>query len=115
MHPKMWKSLAVGMAALVTLVFTATSAHAAEVRHRGAYAVVYPDAVMSICDTQTDGNGAYVEALLANGTQKKYWDGSGHDGDCGGPFYPPSPILMFKVCEDHAGCSKQTRPSWPAL
>lgn len=112
---RQWKSLAVSAVVLATLASTATSAHAADVRYKGAYAVVHPDAVMSICDTQADGNGAYVEAILANGTQKKYWDGSGHDDDCGGPFHPGSPILMFKVCEDHSGCSKQTRPSWPQL
>lgn len=112
---RLWKSLAVSIAAIASMMFTSTSAHAAEVRYKGAYAEVHPDVVERICDTQTDGNGAYVEALLANGTQKKYWDGSGHDESCGGPFYPTSPILMFKVCEDHAGCSKQTRPSWPTL
>ena len=108
-----WKSLAVSVAALAIMTFTATTAHAAEVRYKGAYAEVYPDVVKSICDTETDGNGAFVEVLLANGTVKKYWDGSGHDRHCGGPFYPNSAILGFKVCEDHTGCSAQTRPSWP--
>lgn len=114
-RPRVWKSLAVSAAALTAMTFTATSAHAAEVRYKGAYAEVHPDVVKSICDMETDGNGAFVEVHLANGTQKKYWDGSGHDSHCGGPFYPNSAILSFKVCEDHTGCSKLTRPSWREL
>lgn len=99
------KPLVLAGAALAAMAFSATSAQAASGSYAGAYAEVYSDRVERICDTQTDGNGAYVTVMRADGIQQNFWDGTGHDGYCGGPFYPNSRIVQFKVCEDHTGCS----------
>lgn len=124
MWNSVWKSaqlrkpLTVTVITLATMAFTSTSAHAGAipVAYAGASAQVYPNRIASICDTQTDGNGAYVEVyLVASGYLKiKYWDGSGHDSDCGGPYYPPGIMWAFKVCEDHTGCSdlKRATSGW---
>lgn len=103
------KPLIVAGAALAVTAFSATSAQAAEVKHEGARAVVYPDRVEKICDTQRDGNGAFVTVKRADGLEMNYWDGTGRDNYCGGPFYPNSRIVQFKVCEHHKSCSDWVR------
>lgn len=129
MWSSVWKSaqlrkpLTVTVITLATMAFTSTSAHAGAipVAYAGASAQVYPTRIASICDTQTDGNGVFVVVYPGYGgglgpehAGKKYWDGSGHDSDCGGPYYPDNGILAFKVCEDHTGCSdlKQATSGW---
>ena len=99
------KPLGVVGAALALMALSAPGAYAAEGSYAGAYAVVYSDGVEKICDTETDGNGAFVTIHRADGIQQNLWDGTGHDNYCGGPFYPTSTIVQFKVCEDHTGCS----------
>ncbi|MGH3908972.1 MAG: helix-turn-helix domain-containing protein [Pseudonocardiaceae bacterium] len=73
--------------------------------YEGAYAEIYPYEVTKICDTQSDGNGAYVTVKRADGVDQNFWDGTGHDQYCGGPFYPNSEIVQFNVCEHHTGCT----------
>ncbi len=97
------KPLVVTAAALAAVAFTATSAQAATGSYAGAYAEVYPNSVV-ICDTQTDGNGAYVTVKRVDGGEQNFWDGTGHDQECGG-FNTTIENVQFKVCEHHTGCT----------
>lgn len=103
------KPLVVAGAALAVMAFGATSAQAAEKCHAGAYAEVYPDRVERICDTQRNGNGSFVTVERVDGLRMNYWAGHGQDNHCGGPFYPSSRIVQFRVCEYHSGCSDWVR------
>lgn len=85
------------------VVWSATGAQAAEGSFAGAYAEVIPEGVLMICDTQADGNGAYVKVERTDGLEINFWDGTGADNVCGGPFGVAT--TRFQVCEDHTGCS----------
>ena len=105
------KPLVVAGAVLAVMTFGATSAQAAEVKHAGAKAEVYSDRVEKICDTEKDGHGAYVTVKRRDGVEQNFWDGTGKDGECGGPFPVKQGISQFKACEHgSAGCSDWVRP-----
>lgn len=103
------KAMVVVGAALAAMAFSAMSAQATETTYKGVRAEVYSDRVQKICDTETDGNGAFVTVKRRDGVEQNFWDGTGHDGECGGPFRVPQGIAQFKLCEDHGGCSNWIR------
>lgn len=107
------KPLVVAGAVLVVMAFSATSAQATTKAHKGAFAEVYTNRVQQICDTQTDGNGAYVTVRRSDGVEQNFWDGTGNDNECGGPFHVKrgTKIAMFKVCEHNEDCSDWLEPS----
>ncbi|MGH3807005.1 MAG: hypothetical protein ACRDRU_10305 [Pseudonocardiaceae bacterium] len=104
------KPLVVAGAVLAVMAFGATSAQATVAQHKGAKAEVYRDRVEQICDTESDGNGAYVTVKRGDGVEQSFWDGTGHDNECGGPFPVSQGIVQFKVCEHHEGCTEWINP-----
>lgn len=60
---------------------------------------------------ENDGNGAFVTVKRSDGVEQNFWDGTGRDGECGGPFpvKKGTTIAQFKVCEHTEGCSSWVR------
>jgi hypothetical protein len=104
------KPVVVVGAVFAAMAFGATSAQATVAVHKGAKAEVYRDRVEQICDTQTDGHGAFVTVKRNDGVEQSFWDGTGHDNQCGGPFPVRQGIAQFKVCEHQEGCSDWIDP-----
>lgn len=109
------KPLVVAGAVLVVMAFSATSAQATTKNYKGAFAEVNPDRVERICDLESDGNGAFVTVERSDGGKQNFWDGTGHDNECGGPFYAKDKMKIshFKVCEDNGGgCTDWIKPQY---
>ncbi|MCX4820473.1 hypothetical protein OG883_11255 [Streptomyces sp. NBC_01142] len=109
---KVWlRSATVVMGAGLLAIATTTSASAATASHGSdrAQATSYS---MRAFDGESDGNGVYADAYLANGAHVSQWDGNGAHGDWGPWSTYSSQIKQFRVCEDHTGCSSWIY--WPS-
>ncbi|MEW2253605.1 MULTISPECIES: hypothetical protein [unclassified Streptomyces] len=100
-----------GGAALLA-VATATSASATTTATHGSDRAQATQYSMRAYDGESDGNGVYADAYLANGAHVSQWDGNGAHGDWGPWATYSSQIKQFRVCEDHVGCSSWIY--WPS-
>ncbi|MDT0306824.1 hypothetical protein RM780_07590 [Streptomyces sp. DSM 44917] len=100
----LFRTGAVLSGAFLFAITTATSASATTLSHGSdrAQATAY---AMRAYDGESDGNGVYADAYLANGAHVSQWDGNGSDGNWGPWAEYSSRIARFRVCEDHVGCS----------
>lgn len=104
MNKLLMRAAGVSLGAL-SLVLVTTSTASATVLSHGSDKAEATSTCMRAYDGESDGNGVYADAYLANGSHQSVWDGNGAHGDWGPWSCYSSSIAKFRVCEDHVGCS----------
>ncbi|MDQ5819917.1 MAG: hypothetical protein M3540_00555 [Actinomycetota bacterium] len=107
-HRMLYALAALATAMALTVVF-APSAFAHLYAYYGAnYSFDFNNTTgVTICDQETDGDGAYVRYYRANSQYNSVSDANGSQPGCSSSTNGQgiSPITQFRTCEDHAFAS----------
>jgi hypothetical protein len=106
----MHRAFTVAAATTFTAPAVAGTAHAASPKYHGSdYGYVNGSTAVA-CDREADGNGVFTQVdFYGSQATRNFWDGTGADSECG-VYGGVTNVYLFRVCEDHVGCTYWYRP-----